>query len=91
MVAIRSKAEVLLLLIRCISLLPMWDSVIVLCSVERYAVSILVINHLDGNGLVALLGLCFWCLVIVVWLLLAVPRVCMQFVIVEFPDHTHYL
>ena len=31
-----------------------------------------------------------WCLVIVVWLFLAVPWVCMQFLIVLFPDHTHY-
>ena len=31
-----------------------------------------------------------WCLVIVVWLF-AVPWVCLQFVIVIFPDHTHIL
>ena len=36
--------------------------------------------------LVALLSLSSWCLVIVVWLFLAVPRVCLQFVIVVFPD-----
>ena len=29
-------------------------------------------------------------LVIVVWLFLAVPWVCLQFVIGVFPDHTHY-
>ena len=29
--------------------------------------------------------------VIVVWLFLAMPRVCLQFVIVVFPDHTHLL
>ena len=40
--------------------------------------------------LVALLSLSFWCLVIVVWLFAAVPWVCLQFVIVAFPDHTHY-
>ena len=40
--------------------------------------------------LVALLSLSSWCLVIVVWLFLAVPRVFLQFVIVIFPDHTHY-
>ena len=40
--------------------------------------------------LVALLGLSFWCLVIVVWLFFAVPWVFLQFVIVVFPDHTHY-
>ena len=41
--------------------------------------------------LVALLGLSSWCLVIVVWLFLAVPWVCLRFVIVVFPDHTHLL
>ena len=41
--------------------------------------------------LVALISLSFWCLVIVVWLFLAVPWVCLQFVIVVFPDHTHLL
>ena len=39
----------------------------------------------------ALLGLSSWCLVIVVWLFLVVPWVCLQFVIVVFPDHTHLL
>ena len=32
----------------------------------------------------------FVVLVIVVWLFLAVPWVCLQFVIVLFPDHTHF-
>ena len=40
---------------------------------------------------VALLSLFSWCHVIVVWLFLAVPWVCLQFVIVVFPDHTHLL
>ena len=34
---------------------------------------------------IALLSLSSWCLVIVVWLFLAVPWVCLQFVIVVFP------
>ena len=38
----------------------------------------------------ALLSLSSWCLVIVVWLFLSVPWVCLQFVIMVFPDHTHY-
>ena len=38
--------------------------------------------------LVALLSLSSWCLVIDVWLFFAVPWVCLQFVIVVFPDHT---
>ena len=41
--------------------------------------------------LIALLSLSSWCLVIVVWLFLAVPWVCLQFVIVVFLDHTHLL
>ena len=40
--------------------------------------------------LVALLCLSSWCLVIVVWLFLTAPWVCLQFVIVVFHDHTHY-
>ena len=46
---------------------------------------------LMGKGeLVALLSLSSWCLVIVVWLFFAVTWDCLQFVIVVFPDHTHY-
>ena len=41
--------------------------------------------------LIALLNLSSWCLVIVEGLFLAVPRGCLQFVIVVFPDHTHSL
>ena len=43
------------------------------------------------RGLVALLSLSSWCLVVVERLFLAVPRGCLQFVIVVFPDHTHLL
>ena len=39
--------------------------------------------------LVALLDLSSWCLVMVERLFLAVPRGCLRFVIVVFPDHTH--
>ena len=42
-------------------------------------------------GLVALLGLSSWCLVVVGQLFLAVPRGCLQFVIVVFPDYSHLL
>ena len=40
--------------------------------------------------LVALLNLSSWCLVMVERLFLAVPLGCLRFVIVVFPDHTHY-
>ena len=64
------------------------DSVIVLCFVVRYLMSILVLGKRE---LVALLNLSSWCLVMVEWLFLAVPWGCLWFVIVVFPDHTHYL
>ena len=45
----------------------------------------------DGKReMVAWLSLSSWCPMMVEWLFLAVPRVCRQFAIVVFPDHTHY-
>ena len=41
--------------------------------------------------LVALPNLSTWCCVMVERLFLAVPRVCLRFVIVVFSDHTHLL
>ena len=41
--------------------------------------------------LVALLNLSSWCFVMVERLFLTVPRGCLRFVIVVFPDHTHLL
>ena len=41
--------------------------------------------------LVALLNLSSWCLVTVEQFFLVVPRGCLQFMIVVFPDHTHLL
>ena len=47
-------------------------------------------NILDGEERSSwLLFLSSWCLVIVVWLFLMAPLVCLQFVIVVFPDHIH--
>ena len=43
------------------------------------------------RDLAALLSLFSKCLVIVVWLFLTVSWVCLKFVIVIFPDHTHLL
>ena len=43
--AVRSKAVVLLLLLTfCLLLLPFWESVVVLCFVERYFMPILVLQ-----------------------------------------------
>ena len=41
--------------------------------------------------LVVFLSLSSWCLVFVKWPFLMVPWVCLQFVIVVFPDHTYLL
>ena len=49
------------------------------------------IISMGKRELVALLCVSSWCLLIVVWLFLTMPRVCLQFVIVVFPDHTHLL
>ena len=46
---------------------------------------------MEKRELVALLRLSSWCLVIVVWLFLKVPWVCLQFGIVVFSDHTRLL
>ena len=56
-----------------------------------YVPSSFAIILMGKRELVALLSLSSWCLMIVVWLFLAVPSVCLQFVIVVFPDHTHLL
>ena len=47
--AVRSKAVVLLLLTFCLLLLPLWKSVIVLCFVIRYFMSILVLQVAMGD------------------------------------------
>ena len=60
------------------------------CSTLLYVSSSFAIILMGKKELVALLSVSSWCLVIVVWLFLAVQWVCLQFVIVVFPDHTHY-
>ena len=61
------------------------------CSMLLCVHSSFAIILLGKRELVALLCLSSWYLMIVVWLFLTMPRVCLQFVIVVFPDHTHYL
>ena len=48
-------------------------------------------NKFWKRELIALLNLSSWCLVMVERLFLAVPRGCLRFVIVVFPDHAHLL
>ena len=61
------------------------------CCTLLYVPSSFAIILMGKRELVALLSLSSWCLVIVVWLFLAVPWVCLQFVNVVFPDHTNLL
>ena len=61
------------------------------CCMLIYVHSSIAIILMGKRELIALLSLSSLCLVIVVWLVLAVPWGCLQFVIVVFPDHTHLL
>ena len=55
-----------------------------------HSIASFVIILVGKRELVALLSLSSLCLVVVVWLFLAVPWVCLQFMIVVFSDHTYY-
>ena len=59
------------------------------CCTLLYVHSSIAIILMGKRVLIALLNLSSWCLVMVERLFLAVPRGCLQFVIVVFPDHTH--
>ena len=61
------------------------------CCTLLYVHSSIAIILMDKRKLVALLGLSSWCLAMVEGLFLAVPRGCLWFVIVVFPDHTHLI
>ena len=61
------------------------------CCTLLYVHSSIAIILMGKRELVALLNLSSWCLVMVELLFLAVPRGCLQFVIVVFPDHAHLL
>ena len=61
------------------------------CCTLLYVHSSIAIILMGKRELIALLNLSSWCLVMVERLFLAVPRGCLQFVTVVFPDHTHLL
>ena len=61
------------------------------CCMLLYVHSCIAIILMGKRELIALLNLSSWCLVMVERLFLVVPRGCLQFVIVVFPDHTHLL
>ena len=88
-----SKAVVLLLLTFLFIVTP----IVGVCNCSMFCCTLLYVHSsiaiiLMGNReLVALLNLSSSCLMMVERLFLAVPRGCLQFVIVVFPDHTHLL
>ena len=55
------------------------------------SIAIILMGKRELVHAVALLNLSSWCLVMVEWLFLAVPRGCLRLVIVVLPDHTHLL
>ena len=61
------------------------------CCTLLYVHSSIAIILMGKGELIALLNLSSWCLMMVERLFLAVPRGCLQFVIVVSPDHTHLL
>ena len=83
--AVRSKAVALLLLVV--------THIVGFCNCSVFCCALLCVHYgftiisMGKRELVALLCMSSWCLVIVVWLFLMMPRVCVQFVIVV--DHTH--
>ena len=62
-----------------------------ICGTLLYVQPSISIILMGKRELVALLILSSWCLVMVEWLLLAVPWGCLWFVIVVFPDHTNLI
>ena len=71
--------------------------IVVVCNCSMFCCTLLYVHSsiaiilLGKRELIALLHLSSWCLVTVEPLFLVVPRGCLRFVIVVFPDHTHLL
>ena len=68
-----------------------------LCNCSMFCCALLCVHSsfaiisMGKRELVALFFLSSWCFMIVMWLFLTKPIVCLQFVIVVFPGHTHLL
>ena len=61
------------------------------CYTLLYVHSSFAIIMMGKRKLFGLLSLTSCCILMVVWLLLVVPWVCLLFAIVVFPNHTHLL
>ena len=71
--------------------------IVAVCNCSMFCFTLLYVHFsiaiilMGKRELIALLNLSSWCLVMVERLFLTVPRGCLQFVIVVFPDHAHLL
>ena len=81
----------LLVGVLCLYLFSKLSNCSMFCCTLLYAHFSIAIILIGKRELIALLNLSSWCLVMVERLFLTVPRGCLQFVIVVFPDHTHLL
>ena len=67
------------------------------CNCSRFCCALFYVHYsfsitlIGKREMVDLLSLSSWCLLSVMWLFLGAQWVCLQFVIVVFPDHTHLL
>ena len=88
--AVRSKVVALLLL-------TFVTLIVGVCNCSKFCCTLLYVHSsfaiilIGKRELVVLLNLSSRCIVMVVRLFLTVPWVCLRFVIVGFPDHTHLL
>ena len=87
---VRSKAVVVVDSILIVAPIVGYCNSYMFCCALLYIHSSFANTLMGKRELVALFCLSSWCLVIVVWFFLTMPQVCLQFVIVVFPDHTHY-
>ena len=90
--------------LRLLSVLRRWfcccwllvNLIVGVCNCSMFCCTLLCVHSsiaiilMGKRELVALLNLSSWCLVMVERLFLAVPRGCLRFVTMVFPDHTHY-
>ena len=91
--AVLSKAVVVMLLICCFIYVQLFAGALcwslfcyaLLCVLHSFAI---ILDEEERAGCFALID---FCLVTVLWLFLAMPPVCLQCVIVVYPDHTRLL
>ena len=92
--AVHSKEVVLLSVIHCLLLQPLFVRILCLVLVLLFSISYpssLPIILMGKSEQVALLELSFRCFVTVLWPFLTMPLVGLQYVNVVFPGHTHLL